>query len=90
MDCQKCSEDVKAIRGCEQEVEPYIIEGEQYTRCPIKLITRETRGILNLYSNVKNYGVLPNTGGLLDQGCKVIELMNIIDITMSKRRKSNV
>jgi len=89
MDCQKCGEAVKKIRGCEEETEPFLIEGEKYTRCPVKLIKPYTRMLIGIYNNVKTYGVLPNQGGLLNQSCVTIDLLNIMDATLNKKRKSD-
>jgi len=84
LDCQKCGEGEKLLRGCEKEVSPYCSYGESYTRCPVKLITRETMIYIKIYNAIKTMKQLYNTGGIGDQSAKLVEIFNIIDSEISR------
>ena len=46
--------------------------------CPLPMITGETRSMLKLHAHYKN-GILPISGGILDQPAAYVEAMNIIE-----------
>lgn len=90
LDCQKCGEAIKKIRGCEEEVEPYQDGGMELTRCPLKLITPQTILYKRVYASMKNLGALFNCGGLAGQSAKLVEVYNVIEseiIRMNRPRR---
>jgi hypothetical protein len=77
LNCRQCNKQLKKIRGCEQEVKPKVIEGVEITRCPVKLITQETKTYLELFNYYQD-GWLPVAGGILDQSMKVMNIFKFI------------
>ena len=90
LDCQKCSEGVKKLRGCDGEVEAYYIEGEKYTRCPAKLVSNDTRICISVYNLIKSSRQLYNEGGIGDQANKLIEVLMLMNSELNKMEKYHV
>lgn len=88
LNCQKCSDAVKEIRGCEKETKPYYMEDEQFTRCPLKLIMEKTRMYFKIYNDIKIAGSLYNEGGIGDQSGKLFDIISIIDNEITRRQKN--
>lgn len=61
---------------CEHSV--WNFNGEDFQGCPVKSITQQSGEFIRVYRFFKN-GILPRSGGLLDQGGRYIEAMEAID-----------
>ena len=88
LNCQKCNKQIQEIRGCEKDIPTKEIEGVAITRCPVKLITIESKLYLQVYSYYKD-GFLPNAGGSLDQSIKVMDVLQFIDNEKARMEKIN-
>lgn|GEM_PF-4837846 len=69
----------------EQECDPvecdhstWSFNGEDYIGCPVKSITQQSGDFIRAYRFFK-YGILPRSGGLLDQGSRYVQAMEAID-----------
>ena len=89
LDCQKCSELSKAIRGCEKDIQPYYSNGEMFTRCPVKLIKPQSRLYINLYNSLKALNLSYSGKGLKDEAAKYVQLMLLIENEINKLRGQN-
>jgi len=79
LDCQNCNETLQKYRGCNgKPTNPYIFDGKELERCPIKLISPVTNWILESYWFFKK-GFLPLSGSYLEQPAKLIEAWKIIN-----------
>jgi len=78
LDCQRCNNQLRKVRGCSEEVPPRTIEGYQITRCPWRYITYTELAYIDLFYYFKN-GFLPNEGGWLKQPMKLISIITFID-----------
>jgi len=52
--------------------------GEDLVGCPIKMITQQSGEFVRAYRFFK-YGLLPRSGGLIDQGMRYVQAMEAID-----------
>jgi hypothetical protein len=86
LDCRKCSEDTKMLRGCETEVEPYYLDDLAYTRCPLKLISQEEWTAIRFF-NFVDKGILPIEGGVLEQSSKFVDTMGFISQEMIQQQR---
>lgn len=77
LNCHSCNAQIKQVRGCEVDIPAKLIEGVEVKRCPVKLITAQSKAYLQAYSFYKD-GFLPNVGGALDQSAKVMEAIRHI------------
>ena len=88
LDCQDCTEGMKQIRGCYEEV-PYTefeFEGEVLKQCPLKLISPLSRLMLQFYSFMED-GFLPNRGSLLEQPYRYLMGVSIIKEELGRIRE---
>ncbi len=71
-------------RGCREPVgfPTFTLDGEDYFRCPVSLITPFTNTCLRLYGHYKA-GFLPAEGGILDQAQAFLDAMVIIESAVS-------
>lgn len=83
LDCHKCSSQMKMIRGCESEVNPYQMCGYRITRCPLRLVTNEDTISLQAFKEYRA-GYLPNEGGWLDQPMKFSSIVSMIEAIVSR------
>ena len=86
LDCRKCSDTAKDVRGCEKDVAPYIIYTEEVTRCPLKLITPRTQMYLSIYNAMKNTNRLYNLGEIAHQPAKLMEIFSVIENEMNRKQ----
>ena len=64
------------------------IDGEQLTECPLKVVTGQSRLLISL-RNMREQGILPEAGGLLDQPNIYTSAMNYLDHLHFEHRKNN-
>lgn len=79
MNCRSCLKGKKTV--CEFEVpgqEVWELNGERYTGCPFRIVTRQSAGYLKAFVFYKN-GYLPNPGTWLDQPAKFLDALEIIE-----------
>lgn len=86
--CQSnCNQGVRQLRGCDNELNPFWVEGYQITTlCHKKWVDSKTQFYLRAYFEYKN-GYLPNAGGWLDQPIKFGQVIILIDKIMAKYQK---
>jgi hypothetical protein len=89
LDCHKCGEAEKLLRGCEADVQSFDVRGEQYTRCPKKLVTDKTYAWLEYY-RFFDKGLLPSGDAILNQAHKFIKVMELIGIEVSKYNQARI
>lgn len=89
LDCHKCDESVKLFRGCEHDVQPFDVRGEEYTRCAKKLVTEKTYLWLEYYRFFEK-GVFPDGQGVLNQTHKFIKVVEFISIEISKFNQARI
>ena len=79
LDCHKCTEQVKEFRGCYgKPKQPFIFDGKELDRCPLKLLTPETYFYISMH-NYFEKGFLPYSGTILQQPAKMLDAFNVID-----------
>lgn len=86
LDCMTCTDRQKVARGCHGPPKNKVkLEGQLLDRCPRRLFLDEGDGVSEVLWYYKNYksGLLPVTGGLLDQPNQLMEYFRIIDGAMS-------
>lgn len=90
LNCAACNEILKKERGCEQDSpipDKWQIGEVSLQRCPLKAVDRRVFIYIKAY-NFLQHGILPNTGGWLNQPAKFIEAMELIDYEISKYNKT--
>jgi hypothetical protein len=60
------------------------LDGDKYSRCPLKLVTRKSYEYINAY-NFMEKGFLPNAGGWQNQPAKFIEAVIVIQGVIGKK-----
>ena len=87
LDCKKCTDSPKEIRGCKEDStagECWDFDYFKSARCPMNSLFDQKIGLyLKVYSNYKN-GFLPNEGSWLDQPNKVSQIIDIVNREVSK------
>jgi hypothetical protein len=81
LDCRNCQQEQKSVRGCEKDStipSRWKIGNDEYSRCPVKLMTKTSIEYLQAYPLYKN-GYLPNGIGWINESAKFIQAMQIID-----------
>jgi hypothetical protein len=78
LDCRKCNTQIKKIRGCDKAGKEVTIEGIKIDRCPVKLISQETKLLLQAYLFYKN-GFLYGDGNIASQSIRYIDTMLFIE-----------
>ncbi len=70
---------MQEARGCTKPapIPVFVLDGERYFRCPLRIITRQTAEMLR-YFRFYNDGYLPVEGGMLDQSAKFVQAIEII------------
>lgn len=70
---------MQSARGCirPSPIPVFVLDGEQYFRCPLRVITRETAELLRYFKFYKE-GYLPVSGGMLDQSAKFLSAIEVI------------
>ena len=82
---------MKEDRGCEQDSPipgRWSIGDIVLNRCPLKSVDNRIYWYIKAY-NFLEKGVLPTSGGWLDQSNKFIEAMNLITNEMEKIKREN-
>ena len=78
-DCDKC----KYFKHCTPEnpgsFPQWEIDGAHFNVCPKGLVTRDSAEWLRYYSHFSK-GIMPVSGGLLENTAKFVEAMEIIEI----------
>jgi hypothetical protein len=87
--CLECQ--VKGLyknRFCKEDAPYSIIEinGEEFKRCPVQLVTSDSMEALHMYGFYNN-GFLPCAGGFLEQPNRVMEQMVIIGNQIAESQK---
>lgn len=94
LDCRACSPAQKIDRGCEKNSPipgKWKIDEESYSRCPIKLITRESWEYLDAWELIQSGLGLPYGAGWIKHSRKFLEAMKIVTNEVLKhRREQNV
>ena len=88
LDCRKCIKEQKIERGCEGESTipgRWQIEGEAYSRCPVKLVNPMSYEYIRAYNFYKN-GYLPNGKGWLSESTKFIQAITVIEKYSQKEK----
>lgn len=81
MNCAACNENMKIERGCLKDSpipDKWQIGNIRFQRCPKKIIDPEVQVYIIAYNFYKN-GILPNSGGWLNQTAKFIEMIGLIE-----------
>lgn len=79
LDCQHCTEQLKKHRGCNSKpLQPYLLDGKELPRCPIKMITPFTNFCIKYYQYFQK-GFLPFEGTIMHQPAKLMEAFDIIE-----------
>lgn len=87
--CPQCSPFDKKDKGCTKDTpipRRWEIGGGVYRRCPVKLVTAFTWHCIELYGHYKN-GFLLQSGGIIDQQAKYLQIMQIIQGEMNSQQK---
>lgn len=87
--CPQCSSPQKKDKGCIEDApipRRWQIGGNVYRRCPVKLITDFTWHCIELYSHYKS-GFLLQSGGIIDQPAKYLQLMCFIQNEYSRQKE---
>jgi len=76
--CEVCTEAVRDELGCRTETEKPIFEvaGILLHRCPFSLVNTETDTFVRCYVMAEKFGVLPFSGGWLEQSSKFVLAFN--------------
>ena len=88
LDCQRCTDNLKEARGCIKKlsVPVFNLDGDDYFRCPLKIITKQTGEYVRFYNFFRD-GYLPNAGGIMDQPGKFLDAMSIIESAVGEMEK---
>lgn len=57
-------------------------------RCPGSMQTPNISRALRAYSFMKEHGILPVAGGMMDQACTYIDFVSEMDAALDEARKS--
>ena len=90
LDCQKCNENEKIERGCDQDspIKNVWKIGKYSTlRCPLKQVTKQSKDYLDAYYLFK-IGYLPNGQGWIGESKKFLDAMKIIDTELKEAEKN--
>lgn len=83
LSCQNCNEELKKSRGCDSKpLFPFIFEGEELERCPIKLVWPQTLWYIEM-NNYFEDTFLPFPGSIAQQPAIILDAFSII------RKKKN-
>jgi hypothetical protein len=85
LDCRKCSDGMKELKGCTEDTSAYFIGERQYTRCPLKVIDFATNEYIKLY-NLFDKGVFPTNDGILEQSGKFFDVMTFIRNEVNRKQ----
>lgn len=77
---------MKKLRGHDEDVPEYKIEGIPIKRCPIILVNGKVDEYINAYFFFKS-GMLPHAGGWADQPNKMVEALMFIDGEFNRMAK---
>ena len=93
LDCNACNEYQKEDRGCIKDSPipgRWKIGKDEYQRCPLKLITEESKWWIRTY-NFMEKGILPRAGGWMDQSNKFVSAMGLIsrEVNNGTKRTTN-
>ena len=86
LDCTTCTARQKVARGCETVAkDKVVLDGFPLVRCPRRPFLEEGDGISDVLWYYKAYksGMLPVSGGLLDQPNQLMEWFRVIDGAIS-------
>jgi len=81
-------------RGCEEPVKHVVclVENETVHQCPVAMVTNQTQFFLRLHTHYSN-GYLAVGGGVMNQGNRYLQAMEIIDAKINEineeRRKEH-
>lgn len=73
---------------CDLDGDVIEIDGEEIKECPLKLVTGQSRLLIYL-RNMREHGVLPEAGGLMDQPNIYTSAMLYLDYLQAEHRKNN-
>lgn len=89
--CPNCDDREKAIYGCETETEEQTswidLDGQTIKRCPYKMLSQKHARILQATSLVES-GILPETGGWLDQAAAFTQAATVVSAERSQVDKN--
>ena len=89
-DCQSCEllpAHIRQMRGCESPAPcpVFNLNGEDYFRCPWKVVLPLTYECLGAYQFYKD-GILPTSGGLYDQSAMFVQSMLVLKSEFADRQ----
>lgn len=79
LNCRKCTAQMKEYRGCDgQPKQPFVFQGEELPKCPIKLINSTSFFYIQMYGYFEK-GFLPFEGSILRQPVKILQAFDVIE-----------
>lgn len=81
-DCERCPKELQRDRGCVEETPHPVFEFEDGTalsRCPVRSLTSAMSQVARAYRFKSQGGLLPVSGGWLDQSATLIEALDLLD-----------
>jgi len=82
LDCRSCTPTQKRERGCIQDSlipNTWEVDGWKFSRCPKKVVTRQSYEYILAYNNLERGRGWPNPGEWPKQPMKLIEAVAFID-----------
>ena len=86
LSCKACNDNQKIDRGCFKDSPipgRWQIGENKFSRCPLSIIEQSSYWFIRAYS-FSEKGLLPRSGGWLEQTNKFIEAMGIIAVNIEK------
>lgn len=78
LSCQNCNEELKKSRGCNSKpFPPFLFDGEELDRCPIRLIWPSTMWYIEMQSYFEDK-FLPFPGSIAQQPAIILDAFSII------------
>lgn len=85
--CHNCTDHMKESRGCiSKPLQPYLYNGKEFPRCPVKMITPLSRFCQKYYRYFQK-GFLPFEGTIMHQPAKLMEAFDIIEDTIARLQR---
>jgi len=87
LDCQKCSDQQKVLRGCEKDFSgTWLGVFDGLTRCPKRIVKADNYQYIGAYNKYMK-GILMNKGNWFDQPAKLNEAFDVIEFQIAKEDK---
>ena len=87
--CRKCTPAMQEAWGCDTDApHPFhVIDGEPITRCPVTILTNDTRRLMGLYVHYTK-GFLPAAGGILNQTAYYYQAMEVLVVEVNRVQRA--